>query len=290
MKYFLFLFFSLPVFSYSAEPAKDTRTTVNISHCSHSGCHNCGKLKIDGSFRNYTSLKAITTPSTDEHFQEKINTSKGGLYDFKEKPYEKRIREINASQNPIISIKPSALKNFSHLRILSLASVGLTQLAPQIFHGAFRLTHLDISHNTLENLPDDIFDTLLHLKTLLLHNNKLETVPENIFFYTRNLQYLHAHNNLFKEIPAALFHLRLKENKAGKETKRKKFIKEIHLSGNSLTSLDESLTRDIKKIALLDIQNNSFKECPAQKTQNARTKNFQSPITKLLCDCPYGNH
>ncbi|MCF7899901.1 hypothetical protein K9K77_00125 [Candidatus Babeliales bacterium] len=290
MKKFLFLFFSLPALSYGAESAIENTKKGQVSHCSNSECRNCGKLNINGSQRNYTSFESIITFSVNESDQKNINKSKDGLYDLTDIPYKQRIQEIDASHNSISKLNPTDLDDFSHLRILLLASVNLVTLNTTAFHKPFRLTHLDLSGNTLKFLPHGIFDTLSHLKELLVHDNELETVPEDLFLYNRKLSSFDAHNNQLKKIPTSLFHLSIKENKSGKKTKRKIYTRKINLSGNSLTCLDQSLTRDIKKIYLLDIQNNFFKECPVQKTQDARTKNLQSPITTILCNCPYGNH
>ncbi|KAE8747460.1 Bursicon Receptor, partial [Frankliniella occidentalis] len=102
------------------------------------------------------------------------------------------------------------------LRVLDLASNGISSLEGRPFAGLRQLHDLLLSHNAIESLPEDALDGLTKLQVLDLEANGINYIHPEAFLAASSLEDLNLGNNLFPGLPPAglerLLHLKTFNN------------------------------------------------------------------------------
>ncbi|XP_038162764.1 leucine-rich repeat serine/threonine-protein kinase 1 isoform X2 [Cyprinodon tularosa] len=142
-----------------------------------------------------------------------------------------------------------------------------------------KITHLDLSSNSLSALPSVVPWGLIHLKTLDLSSNALKELP-----FAQNsqdviccrLQVVTLSHNQLKSLPTGLLHLtRLQKLSAANNQLTTLFdipsnvnwiglrkLEVLDVSGNSLTSLHTSVMHCLKSLRCLDVSRNRLRAFP----------------------------
>ncbi|HAS41887.1 MAG TPA: hypothetical protein DCS93_15510 [Microscillaceae bacterium] len=130
-----------------------------------------------------------------------------------------KLRSVSLESNLLTSI-PEGIVVIRHLTELLLGNnpLKLNKLPTNLSHME-DLKHLSLFENQLSSIPEFIF-TLPYLQYLKLANNQLTTLPEQLANLT--LRYLDLSHNQLTDFSAQLV--------------KPKFIKEINLEGNPMTT------------------------------------------------------
>ncbi|XP_035794791.1 leucine-rich repeat-containing protein let-4-like [Anopheles albimanus] len=157
------------------------------------------------------------------------------------------LTQLDVSQNQLMSVPSSALKNLHYLLILNLNHNRISQIHNRAFEGldtleiltiyenkltfiepdAFRgldkkLKRLNLGGNDLTAVPQKALSMLDNLRKLELQENRIKTIKEGDFEGLENLDSLILAHNQLTEVPARVFfHLTL--------------LNSLELEGNSIS-------------------------------------------------------
>ncbi|XP_037553156.1 leucine-rich repeat serine/threonine-protein kinase 1 [Nematolebias whitei] len=142
-----------------------------------------------------------------------------------------------------------------------------------------RITHLDLSSNSLTTLPSVVPWGLIHLRTLDLSDNVLKELPfaqNSQDVICSRLQQVNLYQNQLKSLPTGLLHLIHLQNLCAAKNQltvlfdipadvnwiglRK--LEELDVSDNALSSLPSSLMYCLKSLCSLDVSRNKLSSFP----------------------------
>lgn len=123
----------------------------------------------------------------------------------------KEVCELRLESLNLISA-PSELKEFSNLRILSLANNNLGYFPSEIIQ-LRELTYLNLSNNNLKTIPSEI-GQIKNLSGLELRKTNISSLPREMV-NLQNLSFLDLSQNNFTRIPNVLSEIRNDRNKRG---------------------------------------------------------------------------
>jgi Leucine-rich repeat (LRR) protein len=183
-------------------------------------------LTLPAALLAYVSLKELTlydTPLDDERVvAPSLDLSSLSLQRLQgwKKFYEnyqidsQAITTLKLSNNGLISLKPTLLKNFSNLTQLDLENNKLEALPEELLHHCPKLIILDLSHNRLRSIPEGFLAHCPRLTFLNLRDNSLESIPANLLDACTELHHIYLNSNPLTSLDLILF-----ENKPHLETK-----------------------------------------------------------------------
>ncbi|XP_041840522.1 leucine-rich repeat serine/threonine-protein kinase 1 isoform X2 [Melanotaenia boesemani] len=142
-----------------------------------------------------------------------------------------------------------------------------------------RITHLDLSSNSLTTLPSVVPWGLIHLKTLDLQDNALKEMPialNSQDVISSSLQQVNLSQNQLKSLPTGLLHLtRIQKLSAARNQLSVLFdlpdnvnwiglrkLEELDVSDNCLTSLPTAVMHCLKSLRSLDVCRNKLSLFP----------------------------
>ncbi|XP_069567536.1 leucine-rich repeat serine/threonine-protein kinase 1 [Brachyistius frenatus] len=142
-----------------------------------------------------------------------------------------------------------------------------------------RITHLDLSSNSLTSLPSVVPWGLIHLRTLDLSDNQLKELPEALNsqqIICSSLQQVNLSQNQLSVLPAGLLHLNnIQKLSAAKNQLTVLFdipadtnwiglrkLEELDVSDNCLTSMPTAVMRCLKSLSFLNVNRNKLSTFP----------------------------
>lgn len=142
---------------------------------------------------------------------------------------------------------------------------GIDEVGVLTFSELPELTTLDLSNNKITAIEENSFEKNMKLKSLDLSNNKLMNLPENL---SKSLEILKLNENLSFDLPRSKIFilgqslLKFECNKCGitiisKESfKKLPKLKEIILSGNNISDIENGSWDSNSKLNYLNLENN----------------------------------
>jgi Leucine-rich repeat (LRR) protein len=140
---------------------------------------------------------------------------------------------------------PNSFKKLEKLIELNLENNNITVLPP-VLKRAKELKRLKLGYNKLATTEG--LTKFKKLQILLLDGNQLESVPRDLYNQLKRLEILHMSKNHIKDIHIDVRYLR--------------FLKDIDISGNKLTSLPSELLL-LPRLEILNASNNQISRIPS---------------------------
>ncbi|GAB0094855.1 leucine-rich repeat-containing protein 40 [Sergentomyia squamirostris] len=211
----------------------------------------CGTARILKSLRSERVVEKCSVPVTehcdtfpDRYEMERhksLNLSLKELIDIPDSVFADAVKAnvtcINLSRNKLESI-PSGLETLSSITTEVDLSVNLLKILPDFLSQFGNLRYLNVSSNLLEDLPESL-GLVITLRELNIASNRLRNIP-NCIYHLTNLEILQA-------------------------------------SGNQIIVIDATDTGigSLKKLATLDLSNNSIEMLPPILGNMKQIKNLQ---------------
>ncbi|XP_071452864.1 toll-like receptor 2 [Hetaerina americana] len=217
----------------------------------------------------------------------------------------KNINALNISGSPIQYFGSAILMELHQLRELTASSCTIRIIDDGAFKHNILLAFIDLSKNELNTLHSDLFKDLKHLIHLDLSHNKF-TTGQGFDFYkhaewpTCGIQLLDMSSNALERAAnlvgfgCKVKRIDLAENLlkdvSGMTTGR--WINEINLSGNRITTLSQSSLETLDKLKYVNLTNNLFDcgSCNLLKFQiwlnSSGRKILSTPPEDLRCSFP----
>ena len=159
------------------------------------------------------------------------------------------LESMDLSRNRLRTIYRGVFEGLEELLDLDLSENVITLVAPSVFEDIPNLANLDLSHNQLEEFDDNLFPILpdgaaYALTHLDLSHNRLQSIPFLSVLW--NLETLNlSDNRISDEIYRSTFF--------GKES-----LKELNLSRNAITRLDDQSFHGNGELAFLWLHSNDI--------------------------------
>ncbi|XP_037084270.1 leucine-rich repeat neuronal protein 2-like isoform X1 [Pollicipes pollicipes] len=238
------------------------------------------KLSRD-SLQEHTFRGQYSANSYQPSSLEVLVLSYNGIHSIYEDAFShlSKLRELDLSYNPLSVLDHHtvlAVTELARLRVLRLAGTGLRQLPTGFLHALITLRELDLGDNQLAVVPPDLYNSHA-ITSLRLNGNPIKAVDENSFNGMTKLEILNLSSMPKLEyIGAGSFStlvglrvLRCRDNPRlwslspqvfrGMDTSRGIFpLKELLLSGNNLTTLDERTVPFWDQLVMLRLEDNPW--------------------------------
>ncbi|KAI4498459.1 hypothetical protein M0802_006394 [Mischocyttarus mexicanus] len=194
-----------------------------------------------------------------------------------------KLEEIYLNDNGFLTLPNNLFQNSTSLKYINLGNNSINQLYDTFFEGLKNLEVLKINNNSIKVISKGIFKDLEKLKLLDLSMNYIDSIPKDIFEGLTSLTELNMDNNLLKHIDQETF-IPLEYLSIAKFSNNllhfasdftrwspfhfNKFLKELHLSNNSIHRFFPDWTTSSSLIFLnlthnhiryLSLENVSFK-------------------------------
>uniref|UniRef100_U5EQI6 Putative membrane glycoprotein lig-1 n=1 Tax=Corethrella appendiculata TaxID=1370023 RepID=U5EQI6_9DIPT len=159
----------------------------------------------------------------------------------------KGLTQLDVSQNQLMNVPSSALKNLHHLLILNLNHNRMQQIHNRAFEGLDTLEILTLYENKLTSIEPDAFRGLdKKLKRLNLGGNELTTVPQKALSILDTLKKLEMQENRIKKIKEGDFE--------GLDS-----LDALILAHNQLSEVPANVFRHLTLLNSLELEGNSIK-------------------------------
>uniref|UniRef100_A0A182PAY8 LRRCT domain-containing protein n=1 Tax=Anopheles epiroticus TaxID=199890 RepID=A0A182PAY8_9DIPT len=205
------------------------------------------------------------------------------------------LTQLDVSQNQLMSVPSSALKNLHYLLILNLNHNRISQIHNRAFEGldtleiltiyenkltfiepdAFRgldkkLKRLNLGGNDLTTVPQKALAMLDNLRKLELQENRIKTIKEGDFEGLENLDSLILAHNQLTEVPARVFFhltllnsLELEGNSISYIAKEafeglEENLQYLRLGDNNLHIIPSEALRPLHRLRHLDLRSNNI--------------------------------
>lgn len=163
-----------------------------------------------------------------------------------------KLKQLDLSQNHIISTDDDSLFNLEGLQVLRLSENPGIQIAPYFFQYAHNLTTLYIDHCELSVIENKWMNNITNVIILdISYNQGLGELPSTIFWNLKKLRTLYMSNCGLTKIDAQQFYYNSD-------------LQHLDMRSNQLTTLDGTLLRNQTSLGNLLISSNQFEELPAE--------------------------
>ncbi|KAJ8922809.1 hypothetical protein NQ315_007844 [Exocentrus adspersus] len=203
------------------------------------------------------------------------------------------LNELDLSYNSLVTFLDHFFKFNKNIEILLLNNNNITKITSNALADLTDLKRLDLSFNSLGILSKGLFDSLVHLQYLNLANNPLTNIASGSFRGLQNMRTLNLSGNRLTQLPFGLLHfspsllsftldntqiekihnsellgipnlevLNIRRNRMLKEIESyvladTPVLKELDISGNSLTFLPQSIA-NLTRLHRLNISDNPW--------------------------------
>ena len=209
----------------------------------------------NGVFRFFTNLttltmrvKGIDIPQGEICMLKHLNTLKLALFQFPSARFHPCFAELTELRT--LSLRFVEQSNMSRatfhpfrnfLTMLCLIQCGLRRLQFDMFKDLSKLAVLDLSRNAITSLPSNIFAPLTHLVELSIAHNKLKVISGELLWPLRYLTQLNIGFNSHVNVTL------------GEEFLNMTRLKQIVLSGNKLSSLNNNTFRNLRHSPIVEV-------------------------------------
>uniref|UniRef100_T1J4L4 TIR domain-containing protein n=1 Tax=Strigamia maritima TaxID=126957 RepID=T1J4L4_STRMM len=192
----------------------------------------------------------------------------------------KNTKELDLSQNLILSIQSGVFKGLERLRRLDLSGNEISDLSSELFVDISNVEILDLSDNKLTLL--NFWFGLTQLKHVILENNQITRISENNYQLSSSLLSLNLKHNMISSLEF-LFH----HNSALPSN-----LTSVDLSHNRFKELNISMNNFDKSYLKLYFQNNLIQKVNIFNSNDSNSSGILELFLEkndLLCDCHLGS-
>jgi Leucine-rich repeat (LRR) protein len=176
---------------------------------------------------------------------------------------ESILRFINLSNNKIVTLHDSLLKNLNSLEAIDLSNNKISEFPTELFKNLVLkkdvdknkeeeksiLTEIDLSRNKIIKMEKKMFDSLVNLEDINLSNNQISDLPIDLFSNLPGLKGMTFANNQIGELPKDLFS-NLPE------------LKYIDFSKNKIKEFSPSFLASCADLKYINFSNNLIERLP----------------------------
>lgn len=213
-----------------------------------------------------------------------------------------RLVYLNLANNKIKKLQNNVFKGLDSLQVLIITKNSLTDIERQAFSDLKQLTTLYLHRNSLAELEKGTFSELESLKDLNLAWNKLGKITADTFAdLPQTLDFLHIDFNEINSLETASFvnvprfTLSLTGNKISsipKGTFDLPTLRDLHLSNNTLTTIDGDSYEGLPQLKRLWLNENQINEIPKGSCKNLGSLSIldisKNPLQTLQNGALYG--
>ncbi|KAK9401567.1 chondroadherin-like [Crotalus adamanteus] len=154
---------------------------------------------------------------------------------------------LHLGWNQISNISPDLFKQLTQLKTLRLQNNQIGSLGEGTLDSLQDLVELNLESNRIQSLPPNLLRQLVNLEKVFLDKNLIEVLPDEIFLGLRNVKQLKMASNHLKALPP-LGPMRL--------------LKELDLSRNKISSLENLAAASLPSLTTLKLQGNLLETIP----------------------------